>query len=289
MKKLNYIYSLLVASFLWVAIFLVGWFLYLSLHRTEYVSLESSWLILGVPLIAFLCDSLFHAIKRAPVTVAERVSQMLGILLANLVLPFMLFNWFHEGAYYIDFWNTFLYLCAASCYFVFISAWPFRHKVKLLISNSSHKEPSGLSDFSISFHKCFASAAVVGAVVMFFTTIVLYNNAHLGPSLLTIVFVSVLIIFAIEPIYLLVVLFIELLRYPNNTSHRFARISALTLFYLLPILLHAITALLQRQWEWFSLYSSFGLSWLFLFITICGVHDCASRNHHASQSLHGSN
>lgn len=97
MKKLNYIYSLLVTGFLWVAIFLVGWFLYLSLHRTEYISLESSWLILGVPLITFLCDSLFHAIRKEPVTVAERVSQLVGILLADLFLPFMLFNWFHEG------------------------------------------------------------------------------------------------------------------------------------------------------------------------------------------------
>ena len=288
MKKPNYIYSLLVASFLWVAIFLVGWFLYLSLHRTEYISLESSWLILGVPLIAFLCDSLFHAIKKAPVTVAERVSQMLGILLANVFLPFMLSNWFHEGAYYIDFWNTFPYLCAASCYFVFLSAWPFRHKVKLLISNSSHKEPSRLSDFSISFLKCFASATVVGAVVMFFTTIVMYSN-HPGISLLPVVFVSVIIIYAIEPVYLLVVLFTELIRHPYDTSHRIARISALTLFYFLPILLHAITALLQRQWEWFSLYSSFGLSWLFLFITICGLHDCAIRNHDSSKSIHSSN
>lgn len=99
MKKPNYFYSLLVTGSLWVAIFLVGWFLYLSLNRTEYISLDSSWLILGVPLIACLCDSLFHAIKKAPVTVAERVSQMLGILFAHLVLPFMLFNWFHEGVH----------------------------------------------------------------------------------------------------------------------------------------------------------------------------------------------
>lgn len=288
MKKPNYIYSLLVAGLLWVAIFLVGWFLYLSLHRTEYISLESSWLILGVPLIAFLCDSLFHAIKRAPVTVAERVSQMLGILLANVFLPFMLSNWFNESAYYIDFWNTFPYLCAASCYFVFLSAWPFRHKVKLLISNSSHKEPSGLSDFSISFLKCFASATVVGAVVMFFTTIVMHS-ARPELSLLPLVFISVLMIYAVEPVYLLVVLFTELIKHPYDASHRIARISALTLFYFLPILLHAIPALSQQQWEWFSQYSSYGLSWLFLFITICGVHDCASRNHHASQSLHGSN
>lgn len=288
MKKPNYFYSLLVTGFLWVAIFLVGWFLYLSPHRTEYISLESSWLILGVPLIAFLYDSLFHAIKKAPVTVAERVSQMLGILLANLVLPFMLFNWFHEGTYYIDFWNTFLYLCAASCYFVFLSAWPFRHKIKLLISNSSYKEPSRLSDFSISFLKCFASAAVVGTVVMFFTTIVMYSN-HPGISLLPVVFVSVIIIYAVEPVYLLVVLFTELIRHPYDASHRIARISALTLFYFLPILLHAIPALFQQRWEWFSLYSSYGLSWLFLFITICGMHDCAIHNHHISESIHGSN
>ena len=86
MKKPNYLYSMLIASCIWFGLFLIGWFLYLSLNRTEYISLDSSWLILSVPLIAFLCDSLFHAIKKAPVTVAERVSQMLGILFAHLVL-----------------------------------------------------------------------------------------------------------------------------------------------------------------------------------------------------------
>lgn len=288
MKKPNYLYSLLVASFLWVAIFLVGWFLYLSLHRTEYISLESSWLILGVPLIAFLCDSLFHAIKKAPVTVAERVSQMLGILLADLFLPFMLYDWFEKTSFQRDLWGTFLYLCAASCYYLLFSSWPFLYQVKLLLSSLGNKKTSRISQFFLFFFKCFASAVVVGAMAMFFS-IIFIHSARSDLSILQAMFLSAIIIYAVEPFYLFVVLFLELIRYPRNVMHRFARISALTLFYFLPILLYSIPAFPQQRWEWFSDFSSYGLSWLFLFITICGLSDCAIRNYHISKSIHGSN
>lgn len=288
MKKPNYIYSLLVAGFLWVAIFLVGWFLYLSLHRTEYISLESSWLILIVPFVAFLCDSLSHAIKKAPVTVAERVSQMLGILLADLFLPFMLFDWSERTPYQRDLWNTFLYLCAASFYYLLFSSGPFFYQAKLLLSSLPHKRASRLSESSIFFLKCFLSAVILGAIAMFFS-IIFIHSARSDLFILQAVFLSAIIIYAVEPIYLFVILFFELIKYPRNAIHRLARISALVLFYFLPILLYSIPALFQQRWEWFSDLSSYGFSWLFLFITICGLHDCASRNHHVSQSMHGSN
>lgn len=279
MKKPNYFYSLLVTGFLWMAIFLIGWFLYLSLHRTEYISLESSWLILGVPLITFLCDSLFHAIKKAPVTIPERLSQLVGILLADLFLPFMLYDWFEKTSYQRDLWDTFLYLCAASCYYLLFSSWPFLYQVKLLLSSLGNKKTSRISQFSLFFFKCFASAVVVGAMAMFFS-IIFIHSARSDLSILQAMFLSAIIIYAVEPFYLFVVLFLELIRYPRNAMHRFARISALTLFYFLPILLYSIPAFPQQRWEWFSDFSSYGLSWLFLFITICGLSDCAIRNHH---------
>lgn len=288
MKKPNYLYSMLIASCIWLGLFLIGWFLYLSLNRTEYISLDSSWLILGVPLIAFLCDSLFHAIKKVPVTIPERLSQLVGIFLADLFLPFMLYDWFEKTSYQRDLWDTFLYLCAASCYYLLFSSWPFLYQVKLLLSGLGNKKTSRILQFSLFFFKCFASAVVVGAIAMFFS-IIFIHSARSDLSILQAMFLSAIIIYAVEPFYLFVVLFLELIRYPRNVMHRFARISALTLFYFLPILLYSIPAFPQQRWEWFSDFSSYGLSWLFLFITICGLHDCAIRNHHISKSIHGSN
>lgn len=277
MKKPNYLYSMLITSCTWMGLFLAGWLFYLSFSSTGYYSLNNTWFILIIPIIAILCDSFLHIIKKTQATIPERLSQIVGLLLADLFLPFMLFDWFERTPYQRDLWNTFLYLCAASFYYLLFSSGSFLHQAKLLCSNLPHKRASRLSEFSIFFLKCFLSAVIPGAIAMFFS-IIFIHSARSDLSILQAVFLSAIIIYAVEPIYLFVILFFELIKYPRNAIHRLARISTLVLFYFLPILLYSIPALFQQRWEWFSDLSSYGFSWLFLFITICGLHDCAAHN-----------